>query len=85
MQYGRSTSRRGTSARTGRVELACTPSLFDLVLMGLAAHRISRLLSKSKVGTPIRAPFTRFDGRPGLQRSTTSRPARAGAAASATC
>lgn len=34
----------------------------DVVLGGLAAHKFSRLLSKASVTSPIRAPFTRFEG-----------------------
>jgi len=30
-------------------------------LLGLATHRLSRLISRSKVATPIRAPFSRFE------------------------
>lgn len=34
----------------------------DLFLGGLAAHKLSRLLAKSSVASPLRAPFTRFRG-----------------------
>ncbi len=34
----------------------------DLLLGGLAAHKFSRLLSKASVTSPIRAPFTTFEG-----------------------
>ncbi|MEO3808414.1 DUF1360 domain-containing protein [Sphaerisporangium sp. B11E5] len=37
-------------------------SLMDLVLMGLATHRISRTLTKDPVMSPLRAPFTRYEG-----------------------
>ncbi len=37
----------------------------DLVLIGAAAHKFSRLLSKDKVTSPLRAPFTELEGRGG--------------------
>jgi hypothetical protein len=37
-------------------------SLTDLILSGIAAHKISRLLAKDSVTSPLRAPFTKFEG-----------------------
>lgn len=37
----------------------------DLALLTVASHKASRMISKDKVATPIRAPFTRFEGRAG--------------------
>ncbi len=37
----------------------------DLVLMGTASHKLSRLVAKDKVTTFIRAPFTEYQGRGG--------------------
>lgn len=34
----------------------------DLVTLGIATHRISRTLAKDAVTSPLRAPFTRFEG-----------------------
>jgi hypothetical protein len=34
----------------------------DLVLLTLASHKASRLISKDKVTSAIRAPFTRYEG-----------------------
>jgi hypothetical protein len=34
----------------------------DLVLVTIATHKSSRLLTKDRVASPIRAPFTRFEG-----------------------
>lgn len=42
-----------------------TFSFRDLVLVGLATQRASRLLAKDSVTSPIRAPFTRYQ-EPGL-------------------
>lgn len=33
----------------------------DVVLGGVAVHKLSRLLSKSSVASPLRAPFTEFE------------------------
>lgn len=37
----------------------------DLVLGGLATHKFTRVISKDGVTTPIRAPFTVFEGEAG--------------------
>ena len=42
---------------TGR--LPQRPSLVDLALVGVAGHKVSRLIAKDKVASPVRAPFVR--------------------------
>jgi Protein of unknown function (DUF1360) len=37
----------------------------DLALLGVATHKISRLVAKDPVTSPLRAPFTRFAGQSG--------------------
>ena len=37
----------------------------QLLLLGTASHKLSRLLSKDKVTSPLRAPFTELEGRGG--------------------
>jgi hypothetical protein len=37
----------------------------DLLLIGTASHKLSRLLAKDKVTTFLRAPFTEYQGRGG--------------------
>jgi hypothetical protein len=37
-------------------------ALTDVLLGGIAAHKFSRLLSKASVTSPLRAPFTTFEG-----------------------
>ncbi|NGM13628.1 DUF1360 domain-containing protein [Verrucosispora sioxanthis] len=37
------------------------PSTSDVVLLAIATHKLSRLLSKDAVTSPLRAPFTRYD------------------------
>jgi len=39
--------------------------LGDLALLSVATHKISRLLAKDPVTSPLRAPFTRFAGTSG--------------------
>jgi Protein of unknown function (DUF1360) len=52
--------------RSGR-ELPERVASGDLVLIAVATHKASRLLTKDRVTSPVRAPFTRFeeDGGPG--------------------
>jgi len=50
--------------RQGR-ELPERVSAGDLALVGTASHKLSRLISKDKVTSPLRAPFTEFEGKGG--------------------
>jgi hypothetical protein len=50
--------------RQGR-ELPQRPAPDDVVLVGVAAHKLSRLIGKDKVTSPLRAPFTELEGRGG--------------------
>ncbi|GAA4075684.1 DUF1360 domain-containing protein [Nonomuraea soli] len=36
--------------------------LLDLAVMGVCTHKVSRLIAKDPVTSPLRAPFTRFKG-----------------------
>ncbi|MCF6378614.1 DUF1360 domain-containing protein [Nocardioides KLBMP 9356] len=45
---------------TGR-QLPRTYSTRDLVVGGVATHKLTRLLSRASVTSPLRAPFTTFD------------------------
>ncbi|HZI39096.1 MAG TPA: DUF1360 domain-containing protein [Acidimicrobiia bacterium] len=36
--------------------------LVDVVLVGVATHKLSRRMSKDSVTSPLRAPFTRYEG-----------------------
>jgi Protein of unknown function (DUF1360) len=49
--------------RSGR--LPDKVSAEDIVLIGTASHKLSRLVAKDKVTTFLRAPFTEFQGRGG--------------------
>ena len=46
---------------SGRALPAAYP-VRDLVVGGLATHKFSRLMARGSVTSPIRAPFTEFDG-----------------------
>jgi len=40
-------------------------SFVDVMLVGVATHKLSRRLSKNSVTSPLRAPFTRYKGAAG--------------------
>jgi Protein of unknown function (DUF1360) len=50
--------------RSGR-DLPQTVGVGDLLLIGTAGHKLSRLISKDKVTSFLRAPFTEYQGRGG--------------------
>ena len=57
--YGVAVTALAASARMrGRPPARYAPT--DLVLGGIAAHKFARLITKSSVASPIRAPFTEF-------------------------
>jgi hypothetical protein len=37
----------------------------DVVLVGIATHKLARRVTKDSVTSPLRAPFTRYEGRSG--------------------
>lgn len=47
--------------RHGR-ELPERRALADIALIGIASHKLSRLIGKDKVTSPLRAPFTELEG-----------------------
>ncbi len=55
----------GLAAATGRKVPKLGP--FDLLLMALGTHKLSRTISKAAVTSPLRTPFTRYQeaGGPG--------------------
>jgi hypothetical protein len=54
------------------------PRAADLALLGLATHRASRLLSRSKVTRPVRTPFTEVQGKADLPGELDERPRGSG-------
>jgi len=58
----------GAVAAVGKARGACLPDRFswsDTVLVSVAVHKASRLLTKSSITGALRAPFTRFEGSTG--------------------
>jgi len=49
-----------TAKNSGR-HLPERVSYADLVLLGLATHKISRIIAKDRVTSPLRAPFTEYE------------------------
>ena len=45
--------------RSGR-ELPLRPSVGDVLMVGIATHKLSRVIARDKVTSFLRAPFTRF-------------------------
>jgi hypothetical protein len=54
----------GAARRRGR-RLPERPTLGDVALVGVATHKLSRLIAKDKVTSPLRAPFTELEGQGG--------------------
>ena len=50
--------------RNGR-ELPAKVDAGQLLLVGVASHKVSRLIAKDKVTSPLRAPFTELEGKGG--------------------
>jgi hypothetical protein len=50
--------------RSGR-ELPERVGAGDLATIGIASHKLSRLIAKDKVTSPLRAPFTEYEGEAG--------------------
>lgn len=50
--------------RQGR-ELPARVGAGEVLLVGTASHKLSRLLAKDKVTSPLRAPFTELEGKGG--------------------
>lgn len=50
--------------RRGR-ELPAKVSPGELLLVGTASHKLSRIVAKDKVTSPLRAPFTELEGKGG--------------------
>ena len=51
--------------RLGHAPLPARYRVGDLVVGGIATHKFTRIISKSGVTTPLRAPFTEFEGEAG--------------------
>lgn len=52
-------------ARSRGRDLPERPAAADIALVGVASHKVSRLIGKDKVTSPLRAPFTELEGEGG--------------------
>ncbi len=59
--YGASVAAFLAAVRVSGRELPDRLQFADIALMGVATHKLSRLLAKDKVTSFIRAPFTEYD------------------------
>jgi hypothetical protein len=53
------------AAKRSKRDLPATVSAGDVVLIGTASHKLSRLIAKDKITAFLRAPFTEYQGRGG--------------------
>jgi hypothetical protein len=53
-----------TAARTGRLPERVGAA--DVLALGIASHKVSRLIARDTVTSFLRAPFTSFEGRGGI-------------------
>ncbi|MEU8651499.1 DUF1360 domain-containing protein [Streptomyces sp. NPDC048737] len=60
--FGAYTAAWTTAVRLRRRPLPDRPEPWDVILTAVATFRLSRLLSKASVTSPLRAPFTRYVG-----------------------
>jgi hypothetical protein len=58
--YGAGLAASLIALRARRHQLLERPTTTDLLLVGIASHKLSRLIAKDKVTSFMRAPFTRF-------------------------
>ena len=63
--FGAYTAALATAVRLRGRPLPERPEPWDVVLTSVATFRLSRLLSKAAVTSPLRAPFTTYVGRQG--------------------
>lgn len=59
--YGAAVATGVAFARLGGRQLP-DPNLHDLALMTVTTHKLARTLAKDPVTSPLRAPFTRYEG-----------------------
>jgi hypothetical protein len=50
----------GVAAKLGHRPVPERPATADVVLISIATHKLSRLIAKDSVTSPLRAPFTRY-------------------------
>lgn len=63
--YAGSTAAAAVAAKLLKRPIPHRVGAADLFLVGIATHKLSRMLAKDPVLSPFRAPFTRFAGQSG--------------------
>ena len=63
--YLTATGTLALAARLTRRQIPADLSAGDLLLSAVATHKLSRLITKDPVTSPLRAPFTRYQGQSG--------------------
>jgi hypothetical protein len=63
--YAAATGALALTARLTRRPIPDGLSLRDMAVSAVATHKLSRLIAKDPVTSPLRAPFTRFQGQNG--------------------
>lgn len=63
--YGATVATLGLAVRRSDRELPQRFDAGDLALMAVATNKLSRLIAKAPITSPLRAPFTRFAGTSG--------------------
>jgi hypothetical protein len=58
--FGALTAALGVAGRSTGRPLPDRPAAGDVVLISLATHKLSRLIAKDAVTSPLRAPFSRY-------------------------
>ena len=58
--FGALTASLAVAAKAAGKPVPERPAIADVVLLSLATHKLSRLLAKDSVTSPLRAPFTRY-------------------------
>jgi hypothetical protein len=63
--YAAGTAAVGLAARVAGRRAPKTIKPWDFALLTMATHKLSRMIAKDPVASPIRAPFTRYEGQSG--------------------
>ncbi|MET9799651.1 DUF1360 domain-containing protein [Streptomyces sp. NPDC006368] len=63
--FGVYTAAWAGAVRARGLPMPVRPEPWDVLLTSVATFRLSRLVSKSSVTNPLRAPFTRYEGQQG--------------------
>jgi hypothetical protein len=58
--FGALSASLAVAARMSRSPVPDRPSMADVALLSIATHKLSRLVAKDAVTSPLRAPFTRY-------------------------